>query len=45
MPEKKKKAEPEEHVRALARIWRRKKPAGSEPAVKKKRKGPAESTA
>ena len=33
--------EPEEHVKALARIWRRKKPAGSKPAVKKKRKKPS----
>ena len=43
MAEKKGKAEAEEHVRALARIWRRKKPAGSKPAVKKKRKTAEES--
>ena len=36
MSEEKKKAEPEEHVRALARIWRRKKPAASK---KRKVKG------
>ena len=43
MSEEKREVEAEEHVRALARIWRRKKPAGSKPAVEEKRKRAEES--